>query len=506
MTESMTLGDRSWKEFKDIRDQLHEFLQIRPNDDSNFLMEKRQRAREIVSEGRYINFKQKAGLNFEIDAFICVNMGRDYEDWMRFMADGRNSRLDFMDPMDGRCIDATTNIAYKPSKSTLPHKRLLYMYPYSNNKDDFCTIEYVTDACLREFRSIERSKPKHPFFFGVVNDKKTNRDLEDYIHKSQKYMSKLEDVKECLPDHFVNKFVSPIIEEISKKIDKVSDIIRTRGYKKDIITFYDKLKIIIEEKTRIDYVDYEELSIEMGKIKHISDGKFSDDIDEVIIEINDMIHEIFSNIVGIIVDDSEKEWSDQLARFSVSDETTKLLHDEQLSDQIEQFIQDGPFTYDGFKAKHLVYYCHSMRVTHNMSMDIEEEFKILISRVLEYHGIVIYQSGWKESDKIAYISGGNETWKRDVYADDFDNGEELYYAELIEIFDQKNTEIEKIFSKEFNVSPEEFLTLGYATIEGEGYGYDSTEVDYIDRYRHNLDFAKEDIEMSFIEERIGKIG
>ena len=84
--------------------------------------------------------------------------------------------------------------------------------------------------------------------------------------------------------------------------------------------------------------------------------------------------------------------------------------------------------------------------------------------------------------------------------------EELYYAELIEIFDQKNTEIEKIFSKEFNVSPEEFLTLGYATIEGEGYGYDSTEVDYIDRYRHNLDSAKEDIEMSFIEERIGKIG
>lgn len=506
----MSSIDKSWPEFNQIRDKVGDYLQADPLGDKNKLFERRKHARKIVADGKYLDHKQAAGLNFEIDAFICTNRERDYADWMRFMMDGRNSRLDFMDPTTGALIDATSNIKYKPTKYTKPHKRLHYMFRYSNVSDEYCMIEYVSDACLREYRSLERSIPKLPFLWNN-SDNTASEDLANYIQESEDYLYKLNEIKACLPENFNEIFVEPLAKKLSKNKDRVSDALKYRENqetKSEIILLNEKAKRIAERNTCADYVEFYDLKLEQAIVKNKYDNasfgdEDNDEMEEYMLEISEAIDQILSDMARGVFFTAEQEWKKQLDSNG-DGKSRKFAYDENLNDRIEEFIKDGSFTYDGFNAKHVVYYCHSMRVTHNMSLDIEEEFKILMSRVLEYHGKVVYQSDWFDSSEIAYRNGGNEVWKQAVYSDFDEDGEEIHYAEFIEIFDQKNTDIEKIYSKDFQVSPEEFQTLGYAITEGEGYGYDTTDVDYIGRYRKNLDDAMTDIEMSFIDERIGR--
>ena len=506
----MSSTDKAWVEFNQIRDEVGDYLQADPLGDKDKLLGRRERARKIVSEGVYLDHKQRAGLNFEIDAFICTNRERDYADWMRFMMDGRNSRLDFMDPTTGALIDATSNIKYKPSKYTRPHKRLHYMFRYSNTVDEYCMIEYVSDACLREFRSLERSKPKLPFLWRI-SDNTTSEDLADFIRESEDFLNKLNEKRVCLPENFNKIFVEPLAEGLSKSKDRASDALKYREnqeIKSKIGLLHETANRIAERNTCADYVDFYELKHEQAIVKNQYDNASFDDeddceIEEYMLEINDAIDQIFSDMARGVVFNAEQQWRGQLNSHG-DGKSREFAYDENLNTKIEEFIKDGHFTYDGFNAKHVVYYCHSLRVTHNMSMDIEEEFKILMSRVLEYHGKVVYQSDWFDSGEIVYRDGGNEVWKQTVYSDFDEDAAEIHYAEFIEIFDQKNTDIEKIYSTDFKVSPEEFQTLGYATTEGEGYGYDTTDVDYIDRYWQNLDDAMAVIEMSFFEERIGR--
>lgn len=506
----MSLTDKAWSEFNEIRDKVGDFLQADSLGDKKKLIGRREHARKIVSDGKYLDHKQRAGLNFEIDAFICVNQERDYDDWMRFMMDGRNSRLDFMDPITGICIDATSNIMYKPSKYTKPHKRLHYLFKYSDDPDEYCMIEYVSDACLREFRSLERSRPQLPFMWRA-SDKITNEDLANYIQESNDFLKTLSEKRDCLPKNFFRKFVEPLAKKHSENSDRVSDALQSRENqqtKSEIVLLNEKATRIADRNTCAEFVEFYDLKLEQAIVKDRYDNASFDDEDDdemenYMLEISDAIDRIFSDMIRGVVFTAEQEWMSQLG--SRADGKSRIFaYDEKLDDSVEEFIKDGSFTYDGFNAKHVVYYCHSMRVTHSMSLDIEEEFKILMSRVLEYHGEVVYQSEWFDSGETAYRHGGNEVWKHADYSGPDEDEGEIHYAEYIEIFDQKNTDIEKIYSTEFQESPEEFQTLGYATTEGEGCGYDSTEVDYIDRYWQNLEDAMADIEMSFLDERIGR--